>query len=208
MFYSSHLNKHHRQMISKSELKLFSEKNIKVSRIGKKKIPIPENVKLNFNGNCIEAEGPKGKRSLNIDHALKICVEGNEIKLEVQDRTRRTRELHGLNRTLLNNLVVGVSEGFEKSVTLVGVGYRAKMDGRNLNLSVGFSHPVIVELPDGIDASVKQNTNLSISGIDKFEVGNFASTLRKISPPEVYGGKGIRYSDEVIKLKEGKTGRK
>merc|ERR1712124_46276 len=184
------------------------KRNIKESRIGKKKIPIPENVTLNLTGNCVEAKGPKGKRSLNIDNALELCTEGNEIRLAVKDCARRSREIHGLSRTLLNNLIMGVSEGFEKSVTLVGVGYRAKIDGRKLNLSVGFSHPVIVELPVGIDVTVKQNTNLSITGTDKLDVCNFASTLRKISPPEAYGGKGLRYSDEVIKPKEGKTGRK
>jgi large subunit ribosomal protein L6 len=180
----------------------------KESRIGKKKITIPEGVHLDLNGNCIEVKGPMGKLSIDIDDALAILVEGNEVKLEKKYNTRNTRQIHGLNRTLLNNLIVGVNKGFEKTLSLVGVGYRAKIDGRKLNLSVGFSHPVVVELPEGINVAVTQNVSLSVLGINKSEVGNFAAKLRKISPPEVYGGKGLRYADEIIKLKEGKTGRK
>merc|ERR1719265_1452917 len=184
------------------------KKNFKESRIGKKAITIPENVKLNINGNNIEAKGPKGTGSLDVDDALILSVEKNNIKLEKKDDTRRTRQIHGLNRTLVHNLTLGVSSGFEKTLSLVGVGYRAKVDGNKLNLSVGLSHPVVVELPNEINVVVTQNTNLSVTGINKSDVGNFAAKLRKISPPEPYGGKGLRYTNEIIKLKEGKTGRK
>merc|ERR1712224_1039201 len=125
-----------------------------------------------------------------------------------QEDDQRTRQLHGLNRTLLNNVVVGVTKGFEKKLTLVGVGYRAKVEGRTLILSVDFSHDVSVELPDEISAAVAQNVHISITGIDKSQVGNFAAKLRGINPPEPYGGKGVRHANEVVKLTDGKTGKK
>lgn len=114
-------------------------------------------------------------------------------------------QMHGLGRTIINNMVVGVVGGFEKKMTLVGVGYRAKMEGRKLVMSVGYTHDVVVELPQGINATVTANTNLVITGIDKEAVGNFSASLRRSAPPEPYGGKGVRFADEVIKLKEGKV---
>jgi large subunit ribosomal protein L6 len=207
MFRNCVTTTHHVIKSSKS-LYTLSIKKSKESRIGKKRIPIPDGDKLKLNGNSVEVEGPKGKQSLSIDDSLALSQDGNFLKLEKTNDERRTRQIHGLNRTLLYNLTIGVSNGFEKTLTLVGVGYRAKVDGRKLNLSVGFSHPVIVELPTGINVAVRQNTNLSVTGINKSEVCNFAAKLRKINPPEPYGGKGLRYTDEVIKLKEGKSGRK
>merc|ERR1712066_527217 len=133
---------------------------------------------------------------------------GGKISVTKKDKKRLTHQLHGLNRTLLYNLIIGVTSGFEKKLSLVGVGYKAKIDGRKLTLSVGFSHDVIVQLPAEVEVTVTQNVNISITGIDKSEVGNFAAKLRDIRKPEPYGGKGIRYADEVIKLKEGKSGKK
>merc|ERR1719401_1777900 len=157
----------------------------KESRIGKKVIFVPDNVKINLEQNHLIAEGPKGKRSLNINPALSVLIEGNKIKVLRNDGERRTYEMHALNRTLLNNLIIGVSQGFEKKLTLVGVGFRAKIQNHCLTLSVGFSHDVTVQLPDSISV----------------DVGNFAASLRRIRPPEPYGGKGIRYDEETIVIK-------
>merc|ERR1712113_275020 len=180
----------------------------KESRIGKKKILIPDNVKINLNQGHLIAEGPKGIRLLNINPALSVLIEGNKIKVLRKDDERRTYETHALNRTLLNDLIIGVSQGFEKKLTLVGVGFRAKVQNQCLTLSVGFSHDVTVQLPDSILVDVTNNVNLRVSGNDKNDVGNFAANLRRIRPPEPYGGKGIRYAEETIVIKEGKSAKK
>jgi large subunit ribosomal protein L6 len=169
---------------------------------------LPSDVSVHIEGKNIRAKGPKGESSLEISPGLSISIEGNEIRLNKDSIDRRTHQLHGLNRTLLNNLLIGVDKGFEKKMTLVGVGFRAKITGQTLTLSVGYTHDVIVQLPKNINAAVNQNVNISIYGIDKAEVGQFAAKLRSIRQPEPYGGKGIRYADEVLKLKEGKSGKK
>merc|ERR1711933_454149 len=180
----------------------------KESRIGKKEILIPDNVKINLNQGHLIAEGPKGKRSLDINPALSVLIEKNKIKVLRKDDERRTYEIHALNRTLLNNLIIGVSQGFEKKLSLVGVGFKAKVQNYCLTLSVGFSHDVTVQLPDSILVDVTNNVNLCVSGNDKNDVGSFAANLRRIRPPEPYGGKGIRYDEETIVIKEGKSAKK
>merc|ERR1711977_246699 len=178
----------------------------KESRIGKRPIDIPKCVNVTLDQNRITAKGPCGERSLNINTALTAVHNANQIVISKRNNDRETRKLHGLNRTLLNNMIIGVADAFEKKLSLSGVGYRAKVADRKLTLSVGFTHDVIVDLPDSIDVSVSQNVNLTVRGNDKAEVGNFAATLRGIRPPEPYGGKGVRYANEVVKLKEGKSG--
>merc|ERR1719321_914259 len=178
------------------------------SRNGKKPVSVPKGVTVTCNGNCITAKGPKGVSSMDVNPALTVIMEGEELKVLRNNEERRTYQLHGLNRTLLRNLLIGVTEGFEKKLTLVGVGYKARIELRKLTISAGFTHEVVVYLPDGIDVTVTQNVNISITGIDKSAVGNFAEKIRSIRPPEPYGGKGIRYADEVVKLSAGKSGKK
>merc|ERR1711879_172475 len=148
------------------------------SRIGKKPIPLSSDVSVTLTGNHVIAKGPKGERSLDVSPTLSVTVEGEPIKVMRKNDERRTRQLHGLNRALLNNMLIGISQGFEKKLTLVGVGFRAKADSSSITLSVGFSHDVKIPLPVGISAAVTQNVNISISGIDKSDVGNFAAELR------------------------------
>jgi len=180
----------------------------KDSRIGKKPIAVPKGVTVGVDGSHIKVKGPKGELARTIPASINPVIKGDVITVEKKDTSRQTYQLHGLTRTLINNMVQGVTTGYERKLTLVGVGYRAKMDGRKLVLSIGFTHDVIVELPAGMNAAVTQNVNIAITGIDKEQVGNFAANLRRVSPPEPYGGKGIRFFDEQIKLKEGKAGAK
>merc|ERR1712187_552264 len=150
-------------------------------------------VEIKLNGNKIIAKGSKGERTLDVDHALTVSLENEMITVTPKENGLRERRLHGLSRTLVKNLITGVNNGFEKKLCL---------------LCVGFAHDVILPIPHGIDATVTQNTNITISGIDKSEVGDFAAKLRRVRPPEPYGGKGIRYVDEIIEMKEGKRGKK
>jgi large subunit ribosomal protein L6 len=192
----------------KNELTSQNLSSSRESRIGKKPIPLPSGVKLTLEGNNISAKGPKGESKLDLDQSMTVSLEDDKIKVTRKADGRRARQLHGLSRTLLNNMLIGISTGFEKKLTLVGVGFRAKISDRELILTVGFSHDVRITLPVGIDATVTQNVNITICGTDKSDVGNFAAALRRVRAPEPYGGKGIRYADEVVKLKEGKSGKK
>lgn len=177
-----------------------------VSRVGSKPIIIPEGVKVNLElGNKVSIEGPKGKLTETFHHEMVIRLD--EANLIVQRPSDRPvfLALHGLTRALLNNMVVGVSHGYEKSLDLVGMGYRAQQAGTKIVLQVGFSHPVEMEIPEGIVTSVDSPTHISISGCNKQQVGQFSAMLRKIRPPDAYKGKGIRYSNEIVRLKPGKT---
>jgi large subunit ribosomal protein L6 len=177
-----------------------------VSRIGRKSVKLPEKVKLNVSDSGeVLIEGPKGKLEWTLPKQIKVRVEGSDVKLERTGDARSVRALHGLSRSLLNNMVTGVSQGFQKSLEIQGVGFRAQVQGKSLNLSLGYSHPIIFEIPDGIKITVQENTKLLVEGIDKQRVGQVAADIRAYYPPEPYKGKGIRYVGEQILRKEGKT---
>jgi large subunit ribosomal protein L6 len=177
-----------------------------MSRIGKKSIEIPDKVKLAVSDTgSIKVEGPKGKLEWVLPESIKLRIEGKQAVLDRSVENRATKALHGLSRSLVSNMVVGVSQGFQKGLEIHGVGFRAQVQGKNLNLNIGFSHPVVFPIPDGIKITVQESTRLLIEGIDKQLVGQVAADIRAFYPPEPYKGKGIRYSGEQILRKEGKT---
>ena len=179
-----------------------------MSRIGKLPIPIPDKVSAQISGQHITVKGPKGTLEREIPEPIAVKQEGNEIVVNPTDNSRIGRQRYGLCRTLIANMVDGVSQGFQKRLLIQGVGYRAQAQGKKLTLNVGYSKPVEMEMPDGIDVAVEnRNTEVIISGINKEIVGNVAATIRAVRPPEPYKGKGIRYSDEQIRRKAGKTGK-
>lgn len=175
-----------------------------MSRIGKKPIKTVSEVKVEVEGQEITVSGPKGQLSYELPKALLARIEGDGIYIERKEETKSAKSLHGLFHRLISNGIKGVSQGRIKSLELVGTGYRAKMDGRNIVLSIGFSHPVIIEPPEGITLSVEEN-RINVSGIDKSLVGQTAANIRKIRPPEPYKGKGIRYVGEYVRRKPGKA---
>ncbi len=179
-----------------------------MSRIGKKPIEIPQGVEVKIDGQLVTAKGPLGEESVNVRPEIAVKIEDNHIILSKVGDTRETDALYGLSRTLVANAVHGVKEGFEKKLEIQGVGYRANMEGKNLNLSLGYSHPVIVEPPAGITISVEANTKISVKGSNKQTVGDVAAFIRSKRPPEVYKGKGVRYEGEHIRRKAGKAGKK
>lgn len=176
-----------------------------MSRIGRAPIAIPPGVKVSIQGNAVNMEGPKGKLSIVVPDSLKIKLEQQQLSVEVPSGDTLLKPMHGLYRALLNNMVQGVLAGFSKELEIVGVGYRAQMQGKQLSLSVGFSHPVLVDIPQGITVEVPKPTVVVIKGYDKQLVGQFAANLRRIAPPEPYKGKGIKYANEVIRRKAGKA---
>ncbi len=179
-----------------------------MSRIGKKPIEIPSGVEITIDGNTVTAKGPLGTETVTVRPEIAVKVEDNHIILSKVGTTRETDALYGLSRTLVANAVHGVKEGFEKKLEIQGVGYRANMEGKNLNLALGYSHPVIVEPPAGITITVEANTKISVKGSNKQTVGDVAAFIRSKRPPEVYKGKGIRYEGEYIRRKAGKAGKK
>ncbi|MFI3210117.1 MAG: 50S ribosomal protein L6 [Peptostreptococcaceae bacterium] len=180
-----------------------------MSRIGVKPITVPSGVEVTIsNDNFVTVKGPKGTLTKQLDGALTIKQEENTITVERPTNNKQHRSLHGLTRTLLDNMVVGVTEGFEKKLELIGVGYRAQKQGKKLVMSLGFSHPVEMEDPEGITVEAPNQTELVVKGIDKQLVGNYAAKIRDWRKPEPYKGKGIRYAGEVVRRKEGKTGKK
>ena len=180
-----------------------------MSRIGNAPITIPAGVTVTVDGtNLVKVKGPKGELSRQINQDMKVTVEGATVKVERPSDDKQHRSLHGLSRTLINNMVVGVTEGYTKNLEIAGVGYRAQKQGKNLNLSLGFSHPVIVEPPAGITFDVPSATAITVSGIDKEVVGQIAAEIRSFREPEPYKGKGIHYVGEHIRRKEGKAGAK
>ncbi len=178
-----------------------------MSRIGKLPIEIPQGVKVNIAEGVISVSGPRGNMSLPLRDEVSVTVEGSTIKVERRDDSRVARSMHGLTRTLIANMVMGVSEGFEKKLEIVGVGYRAELKGDTLVFSLGYSNPVNYRLPEGINAKVDRQTSIVISGYNKQLVGQVAAEIRSLRPPVPYKGKGIRYSDEVIIRKAGKAGK-
>ena len=180
-----------------------------MSRIGRAPIEIPAGVTVKVgDDNLVQVKGPKGELSRKIRPEMKITVEGNVLTVTRPSDIKEHRSLHGLSRTLINNMVVGVTTGFSKELEINGVGYRAAKQGKNLNLSLGFSHPVIVEPPAGIEFDVPTATTITIKGIDKELVGAIAAKVRGYREPEPYKGKGIKYVGEHIRRKEGKAGAK
>jgi len=179
-----------------------------MSRIGKLPVAIPEGVKVTIEGHKITAVGPLGTESLELRPEINVAQEENSIVITRANDDRKVRALHGLSRTLVSNLVNGVKTGFEKRLEINGVGYRAAMQGKDLNLALGYSHPVIVEAPEGIKIEVEANTKIKVSGANKQLVGDIAAEIRSKRPPEVYKGKGIKYEGEFIRRKAGKAGKK
>ncbi|MDY3297099.1 50S ribosomal protein L6 [Selenomonas sp.] len=180
-----------------------------MSRIGNAPVEIPAGVTVTLGeGNLVTVKGPKGELSRHIHPEMKVTVEGNVLKVERPSDDKTHRSLHGLSRSLIHNMVVGVTEGFSKSLEINGVGYRAQKQGKNLNLSLGFSHPVIVEPPKGIEFDVPAPNAITVKGIDKEVVGQIAAEIRGFREPEPYKGKGIKYAGEHIRRKEGKAGAK
>ena len=177
-----------------------------MSRIGKQPVVIPAGVKVAVDqDNVVTVEGPKGKLSQKVAKSITVSVEEGQAVLTRQDDTKENRALHGLYRVLVNNMVVGVSEGFKKELQLVGIGFRSQVSGKKLVLNIGYSHPVEFEIVEGIDVKCNSATEIEISGIDKQLVGEFAANVRASRKPEPYKGKGVRYKDEHVRRKEGKT---
>lgn len=179
-----------------------------MSRIGKLPIRIPKNVEIKLNKEKIEVSGPQGRLIQEIPKEINVIVDTSIIKIEKTENTRSARQKYGLIRSLIKNMVIGVTEKFEKKLQMIGVGYRAQVQGTELTLNVGYSHPVLFAIPEDIEIKVEANTNLIIKGADKEGVGSLASKIRAIRPPEPYKGKGIRYADEVVLRKAGKSGKK
>ncbi len=175
-----------------------------MSRIGKKTIAVPKGVTVTLNGQSVSVKGPKGERTWTVAEEIEVKQEGDELSLTPRADTQRARAMWGLSRTLVDNMVVGVTTGFEKSLDLVGVGYRAAMKGNALSLQLGFSHDVDIEPPAGVTFAVPKQTEIKISGADKQAVGQIAAVIRKLRPPEPYKGKGVRYTGETVRRKEGK----
>lgn len=179
-----------------------------MSRIGKRPITIPSKVQVTIDGQQVSVKGPKGTLSRVLPSEVAVEQEGETILVNRVNESRPARQRHGLCRTLVSNMVEGVSTGFQKRLEIQGVGYRAAVQGTNLILNVGYSKPVEIQPPEGITVAVENNTNVIVSGIDKEIVGNTAARIRAVRPPEVYKGKGIRYAGEVVRRKVGKAGGK
>lgn len=178
-----------------------------MSRIGKKPVVIPNGVEVKLEGNTVTVKGPKGTLTRNFHSDIAIKVEDNQVIVERPSDHRTHRALHGTTRSVIANMVEGVTNGFSKTLEMVGVGYRASKKGNNVVLNVGYSHPIDVTPIDGIELDVPSQTQIVVKGIDKEKVGEMAAKIRSYREPEPYKGKGIKYSDEVIRRKEGKTGK-
>lgn len=177
-----------------------------MSRVGNKPIIIPNGVEVKQEGNLITVKGPKGTLQREFSNLIKINFASNEITFERPNDEPKVRALHGTTRANLNNMVIGVHEGFKKKLELVGVGYRVQASGKGLTLALGYSHPVEIEPIEGINFVVEGNTKITVEGIDRQLVGQIAANIRAKRPPEPYKGKGVKYADEIIKRKEGKKG--
>ncbi|WP_069650751.1 50S ribosomal protein L6 [Caloranaerobacter ferrireducens] len=179
-----------------------------MSRIGLKPIAIPAGVEVKLSdNNYMVVKGPKGQLEQQLHRDMKINIENNEITVVRPTENKKHKSLHGLTRTLIANMIEGVTKGYSKTLEIVGVGYRAQKQGNKLVLTLGFSHPVEMEAPEGIEIEVPANNKIIVKGIDKQKVGNYAAVIRDLRKPEPYKGKGIRYEGEVIRRKEGKTGK-
>ncbi len=178
-----------------------------MSRVGKMPVKIPEKVKVAVDGVLVRVEGPKGKMSFPVNPRMKVEVAGGEVKVARPDDSRLARGLHGLTRTLVKNAVEGVTKGYERSLEITGVGFKAEVKGKAINFTLGYSHPVVFPLPEGISAEVDpKQTKVTVRGVDKHLLGLTAAQIRSLRLPEPYKGKGIKYANEIIRRKEGKTG--
>ncbi len=176
-----------------------------MSRIGNQPIPVPDAVKVDVAGDVVNIKGPKGSLSQTLPAGITCQIDGKELKVERKDDTRTQRALHGLTRSLIANAVIGTSEMFQRGLEIIGVGYRAEAKKDQLELALGFSHPVVFTIPEGITVKVEKQTRLMVSGIDKQQVGQVAANIRSLRPPEPYKGKGIRYAGEFVQRKAGKA---
>ncbi len=179
-----------------------------MSRIGKLPVHIPDGVEVKVENNLVSAKGPMGSESVQIREEIEVKIDGKEIVLTRKNDDRKSRSLHGLSRTLVQNVVTGVKDGFTKKLEIQGVGYRAQMQGTAINLQLGYSHPIVIEPPQGIKIAVEANTKITVTGSNKQMVGDVAAQIRSKRPPEVYKGKGIRYEGEFVRRKAGKAGKK
>jgi large subunit ribosomal protein L6 len=179
-----------------------------MSRIGRRSIPVPTGVDITIHGRTVRVKGPKGELAHTVAEPITVERDGGELHVNRPNDERRAKELHGLSRTLVANMVVGVTEGYRKTLEISGTGYRVTARGRDLEFALGFSHPVLVPAPEGITFTVERPTLFHVAGIDKQQVGEVAANIRKIRPPEPYKGKGVRYQGEVIRRKAGKAGKK
>ncbi len=177
-----------------------------MSRVGKNPIPIPQGVKVSFENGRFSAEGPKGKVSEKVPASISVTIEEGEVKVTRSSNAGRDRAFHGLTRALLANAVAGVTEGFTRKLEVNGVGYRVEVKGKELHLALGYSHPVVYAIPEGIAIEVDKNNGIAISGASKQQVGQVAAEIRSLRKPEPYKGKGIKYAEEVIRRKVGKAG--
>jgi large subunit ribosomal protein L6 len=178
-----------------------------MSRIGNKPVDVPQGVDVRIDGSVVTVKGSKGELARTFHERIAFDLEDGAVNVTRPDDGRESRALHGVSRALLANMVAGVSDGFRKELEIHGVGYRATLKGSDIELLVGFSHPVIVEAPDGITFEVPEPTRIAVSGIDKEQVGQIAANIRKVRPPEPYKGKGIRYVGEYVRRKAGKAGK-
>lgn len=177
-----------------------------MSRKGRTPIAVPSGVEVTVKDGIVTVKGPKGSLDQKLVRGVTATVENGEVSVKVPEKNEREmRKFQGLMRALIDNMVIGVTKGFEKNLEMVGVGYRAAVKGNDLDLQLGFSHPTPLPIPDGIQVQVEKNTKVTISGIDKREVGEFAARVRRVRPPEPYKGKGVRYSDEYVRRKAGKS---
>ena len=179
-----------------------------MSRIGKRPITVPNQVSVAISGRHVAVKGPKGSLERDLPSLIEVKQDGNTLNILRINESRPARQLHGLSRTLVSNMVEGVSQGFQKRLQIQGVGYRAQAQGSKLTLNVGYSKPVEMTMPENVQVAVERNTEVTVSGIDKEMVGNVAAKIRDVRPPEPYKGKGIRYLGEEIKRKAGKAGKK
>jgi large subunit ribosomal protein L6 len=179
-----------------------------MSRIGRKSIPVPAGVDVTITGQTVKVKGPKGELSHTVAEPISVERDGGDLHVNRPNDERRAKELHGLSRTLVANMVVGVTEGYRKTLEISGTGYRVTAKGKDLEFALGFSHPVLVPAPEGITFTVERPTLFHVAGIDKQQVGEVAANIRKIRPPEPYKGKGVKYQGEVIRRKAGKAGKK
>lgn len=176
-----------------------------MSRIGKQPVPIPAGVKVSLNNGTVRVEGPKGKLEQAVHPNMKVETDGKEVKVARPNDERQNRALHGLTRALINNMVVGVTKGYERRLKIEGVGYQAAMKGKGVELTVGFANRILHTPPDGVTVAVPDPTTIVVAGADKHAVGQFAANVRASKKPEPYKGKGIRYENEVVRRKEGKS---
>ena len=178
-----------------------------MSRIGKLPITVPGGVEIKIDGQRVSVKGPKGELSLVVANPIRVALEDGQVLVTRPDDERASRALHGLTRTLINNDIIGVTEGYAKQLEVVGTGYRVQQKGAGLELALGFSHPVLFDAPEGVTIAVEGNTKISVSGISKQAVGEAAANIRKLKKPEPYKGKGIRYAGENVRRKAGKAGK-